>query len=180
MKLLMVITDDYEEVEALATLALLRRAKLDVTLTSLYDDKARGRYGITVSNLVPFSKIDYKEYDMLIIPGGPEYIAEEKDRNFLSMVKYFAKENKYIAAICAAPTILGHLGLLKNKKYTCFTSMNEDFGGTYIDKYVVKDGKLITGRSNAASIDFALTIIEELLGSEITSNIKKSIYYERN
>ena len=180
MKLLMVITDLFEEVEALATLAILRRANLDVDLVSLYDDKAVGRYNISVNNLLKFKEIDYKVYDMLIIPGGPEYIAEEKDQDFLEMVKYFASSNKYIAAICAAPTILGHLGLLKNKKYTCFTSMNEDFGGTYIDKYVVVDEKLITGRSCAASIDFALAIVNTLLGKDKCDKLKQSIYYDNN
>lgn len=180
MKLLMIITDLFEEVEALATLAILRRAKLDVDLVSLYDDKAIGTHKISVNQLKRFNNINYKEYDMLVIPGGAEYIAEEKDEAFLSMVKYFAKEDKYIAAICAAPTILGHLGLLKNKKYTCFTSMNEDFGGTYIDKYVVTDGKLITARSCAASIDFALEIVNTLLGSNKCDELKKSIYYDNN
>ena len=178
MRLLMVITDEFEEVEALATCAILRRAGLDVTITSLYSESAKGRYGINVNKLVKFSDIDYKQFDMLIIPGGPEYIAEEKDQNFLTMVKYFALNDKYIAAICAAPTILGHLGLLKGKKYTCFTSMNENFGGTYIDKYVVRDGKLITGRSCAASIDFALEIVDVLLGKEKLERLKQSIYYE--
>ena len=180
MKLLMVITDGFEEVEAIGTLAILRRANLDVDLVSLYDDYAIGRYNVRVSKLKKFKEIDINSYDMLIIPGGPEYLVEEKDPDFLNMVKSFAKANKYIAAICAGPTILGHLGLLKNKNYTCFTSMNEDFGGKYIDKYVVVDSKLITGRSCAASIDFALAIVETLLGKEKVNKLKESIYYEHN
>ena len=177
MKLLMVVTDGFEEIEALATLALLRRAGLEVTLSSLYADHASGRYGIHVDGMVPLSTLDPQSFDLLILPGGPEYIAEEKDPAFLSMVQAFFRSGKTIAAICAAPTILGHLGLLRGRNYTCFTSMDEDFGGHYVDRYVVVDGNLITGRSCAASIDFALAIVEHCLGGESLEALKRSIYY---
>lgn len=177
MKLLMTVTDGFEEIEALGTLAILRRAGLDVTLASLYSDRATGRFGVQVEKMTPLKDVDVNDYDMLIIPGGSEYIAEEKDPAFLAMVKAFFLSGKYVAAICAGPTILGHLGLLKGKQYTCFTSMNEDFGGTYVDQYVVRDGKLITGRSCAASIDFGLKIVETLLGEKSLEALKASIYY---
>ncbi len=180
MRLLMIVTDGFEDIEAIGTLAILRRANLDVTFASLNGSEATGRYGVSVKNLVDVHTVNFDDYDMLIIPGGPEYIVEEKDPFFLSMVKYFANKDKYIAAICAGPTILGHLGLLKNKKYTCFTSMNEDFDGTYLDQYVVIDDKLITARSCAASIDFGLAIVKVLLGDEKLEILKKSIYYEHN
>ena len=64
-----------------------------------------------------------------------------------------------------------------NKNYTCFTSMNEDFGGTYVDRYAVIDGNIITGRSAAAVIDFAFALIEKLLGKESCDKVKASIYY---
>lgn len=177
MKLLMTITDGFEEVEALGTWALLKRAGLDVTLASLYSSSATGLHGLFVDHLTPLSEVDPKAYDMLIIPGGHEYVAEEKDRNFLSQVRDFFLSGRYVAAICAGPTILGHLGLLKGRKYTCFTSMDEDFGGTYVDQYVVHDGNLITGRSCAASIDFALEIVRVLLGEERLAALKENIYY---
>ena len=84
---------------------------------------------------------------------------------------------KHFFYLVFSTTILGKLGLLKNKKYTCFNSMNEDFGGNYIDRYVVKDNNLITGKSAAATIDFAFTIVEELLGKNYAESIKNSIYY---
>ena len=177
MKILAIITDGFEELEAVGTIALLRRAKLDVTIASLYSNEAVGRYMMKLTNLTPLNDINFLDYDMLLLPGGPEYGIEEKDANFLSIVKAFYNNDKYIAAICAAPTILGHLGILKGKKYTCYTSMNEDFQGEYVDTYVVKDGKIITGRSCSASIDFALEIIGTILGNEKLDSIKKEIYY---
>ena len=130
MKILMVVTDGFEDIEAIGTLA-----------------------------------------------GGPEYIAEEQNPNFLAMIQNFYSRGKFIAAICAGPTILGHLGLLKGKKYTCFTSMDEDFGGTYVDQYAVRDNNIITGRSAAATIDFAFLIVNALCGEEYEKQVKESIYY---
>lgn len=177
MKLLMIVTDGFEDIEAIGTLAILRRAKLDVTFAAIDDTEALGRYGVSVTDLVDWRKINPDDYDMLIIPGGPEYVAEERNPRFLALIKDFTAKNKYIAAICAGPTILGHLGLLRGKKYTCFTSMDEDFGGTYVDTYCVRDGNLITGRSAAAVIDFAFLIVETLCGKEYAQKVKDSIYY---
>lgn len=179
MKLLCMITDGFEDIEAIGTIALLRRAGLDVTVGCIDDTKAMGRYGTEVVSLTDYKTLQYNDFDMLVIPGGPEYIKEEANPEFLAMVKEFYRNDKYIAAICAGPTILGHLGMLNGKNYTCFTSMNENFGGTYLDQYVVTDGKFITARSCAATIDFALEIIRVLLGEKALSSIKAQIYYER-
>ncbi|MCI1735537.1 MAG: DJ-1/PfpI family protein [Bacilli bacterium] len=179
MKILAVVTDGFEDIEAVGTIALLRRARLDVTVASLTSDRATGRYGTEVIDLARLSNLALADYDMLLIPGGPEYIAEEKNPMFLAMVRTFAAQNKYLAAICAGPTILGHLGLLQGKRYTCFTSMNEDFGGTYVDQYAVVDGKLITGRSCAATIDFALAIVGTLKGPQALESLKREIYYDQ-
>ena len=177
MKILVVITDGFEDIEAIGTVAILRRARLDVTFAAIDATSARGRYNIHVDNLKNLSEIDISEYGRLVIPGGPEYLAEEKNPDFLKRILSFYNQGKYIAAICAAPTILGHLGLLKGKNYTCFTSRDEDFGGTYIDKYVVTDGNLITGRSAAAVIDFAFAIIEAVSGKKEAEEVARSIYY---
>lgn len=177
MKILMIVTDGFEDIEAIGTLAILRRAKLDVTFAAISSYKAIGRYGLVSADMVNLNEINYKEYDALIIPGGPEYVAEENNTAFLEMVKDFASKNKLIAAICAGPTILGHLGLLKGRQYTCFTSMDEDFGGTYVDKYAVRDGNIITGRSAAATIDFGFLIVEAIEGKDYADKVKESIYY---
>ncbi len=177
MKLLMVVTDGFEDIEAVGTFAILKRAQMDLTFACIDNTKAIGRYGLCVTDLINLKDVNIDDYDMLIIPGGPEYVAEEKNPEFLKMVMNFATHDKYIAAICAGPTILGHLGLLKGKKYTCFTSMNEDFGGEYVDQYSVVDGKFITGRSAAATIDFAFDIVETLCGKDYADKVKESIYY---
>ena len=179
MKVLALIFDGFEEEEATAPFALLRRAKISLDIAS-NKTLVTGSHNITIkSDISDFTKIDYKNYDCLLIPGGAHYKFIRTNNDVLTILKYFMDNNKYVALICAAPTILGEMGYLKGKNYTCFTSMNSDFGGTYIDKKVVVDGKLITSRSVAAALDFAYRIIENLAGKETLDLVKKQIYYEK-
>jgi len=129
--------------------------------------------------LLNLSTVSTDDYDCLFIAGGPEYLELSKNNFFLSIIKDFYEKDKYIAAICAAPTILGHLGYLKGINYTCFTSMNEDFGGIYHDVYCIKDKNIITGRSAAAVIDFSFLIIKTLAGEETETRVKEQIYYNK-
>lgn len=178
MKVLALIFDGFEELEATAPFALLRRAGIELTIASNRFEVV-GTHFLHLTDVSLITEINYKEYDALLIPGGPHYRFIENFGYSLDIIKYFMENNKLVCAICAAPTILGRLGLLKNRNYTCFTSMNEDFGGNYIDKYVVRDGNLITAKSAAASIDFAFEIIEALAGSVLAESVKKRIYYEK-
>lgn len=178
MKVCMVITDGFEEVEAVGTFAILRRGGVEVDVYSLLDQDATGRFGLTCTHLKPFSALSTDEYAALILPGGPEYKAIEASADVQALIRAFFEADKYVCAICAAPTILGRAGWLKGRRYTCYTAMNEDFGGTYQDSYVVTDGKLITGRSAAASIDFGLAILQAVAGEQAAERTKADIYYQ--
>lgn len=178
MKALALIFDGFEELEAVAPFALLRRAKIDLTIAST-SNIVTGSHNISLANILNINTIHYQDYDCLILPGGAHYKYLKTAKNVHEIIKYFMENNKIIAAICAAPTILGMLGYLKMKKYTCFTSMNEDFGGTYIDTGVVVDGNLITSRSVASAIDFAYEIIRKLCGEDTLQSVFKQIYYEK-
>ncbi|MGN0023815.1 MAG: DJ-1/PfpI family protein [Candidatus Avelusimicrobium sp.] len=178
MKICMIVTDGFEEIEAVGTYAILRRGGLTVDVYSLLDKDATGRFGLTVTNLRPFSQFNAEEYGALVIPGGPEYKALEASQDVQAIIKQFIDAGKLVAAICAGPTILGRAGYLKGKKYTCFTAMNEDFGGEYQDGYAVRDGNLITGKSAAATIDFGFLILEAAAGKETADQTKKEIYYK--
>ena len=178
MKVCMIVTDGFEEVELVGTFAILRRGGVEADIYSLCDGDATGRFGLTCTNLKPFSSFDGAQYDAVILPGGPEYKAIEASEKVQAVIREFFAADKYVCAICASPTILGRAGYLKGKHYTCFTSMNEDFGGVYHAQYAVRDGKLITGRSAAASIDFGFAILEALTGKENADQVKESIYYE--
>ena len=178
MKVCMIITNGFEEAETLCPFDMLVRGGIEVDMYSLNDDNIKGRSGAVLTDLHPFSKFDGTNYDCLILPGGPEWKEIEASPKVQEVIQEFYKADKYVCAICAGPTILGRAGMLKGKNYTCFTAMNDDFGGTYHKQYVVKDGKIITACSAAASIDFGLEILEELAGKEAADRVKADIYYD--
>ena len=177
-KVCLVLTDGFEEAEAVSTFAILRRAGLVVDIYSLTEGNATGRFGLTCAALKPFSQLRGADYDALVLPGGPQYAALEKSEGVQALIKEFMSAHKVIAAICASPTILGHAGYLKGKNYTCFTAMNEDFGGHFTGQYTAVDDNIVTGQSAAASIDFGFAIVEKLLGQEKAEQIKRSVYYK--
>lgn len=177
MKVLTIITNGFEEIETLGTIDILRRGGVDLDIYSLHGTEATGKHGIEVKNLLDIKNLDLLKYDFLFIPGGSQYVELGNSEFFKNVILNFASRNCYIAAICAGPTLLGKLGLLKGKNYTCFKSMNQDFGGNYIEDYSVKDGKLITGISAAGTLDFAFKILEVIKGKYIAEQVKNSIYY---
>jgi len=180
-KVLLILTDGFEEIEAIGTFALLSRANIKVDIFSLKRNNIKGRYGLDLNlEIIDLdSNCDLSSYSTLFIAGGPEYKELEESSLFINIIKYFNENNKYIAAICAGPTLLGHLGILENKNYTCFKSMNEDsFKGNYIYSYVVKDKNIISAISASATIDFAFKVIETIKGKEYADLVKDSIYYD--
>ena len=177
MKVCCILTDGFEELEAIGTIALLRRANITIDIYAIDHVEACGRFDVAIKNLNDLSALHVNDYGALFLPGGPHYAKLEKDERVLNILDHFMNENKVVCAICAAPTILGKQGYLEGKNYTCFTSMNEDFKGTYVDEYAIMDGNIITGRSAAAVIDFAFLIIEKLCGIDKANEVKKAIYY---
>ena len=177
MKILALIFDRFEEEEAMAPFAILRRVKADLTIASLKNEVV-GSHGIALSQISLLNDINYKDYDALLIPGGAHYKFLKESKLVHEIINHFFKENKYVFGICAAPTIFGMLGHLKGKNYTCFTAMNEDFGGHYQDDGVVVEGKMITAKSVAFSLDFAYAIVKLLFGPEVLKALFERIYHE--
>ena len=178
MKVLAIIFDGFEELEATAPFALIRRAGIELTISS-NKTTVTGGHNISYTNINILKDIKYKEYDALLLPGGPHYKELQVNKLVHEIITHFMENNKIVAAICAAPTIIGQLGYLKNRTYTCFTPMNQDFNGYFIDKPVVVDNNLITGRSAAASIDFAYEIIKKVAGQDTLNQVWERIFYEK-
>jgi putative intracellular protease/amidase len=178
MKCLAIIFNGFEELEAIAPFALLRRAKVELDIASSLTS-ATGCHNLTLDNLIPLDSIDYSNYDCLILPGGPHYKKLECNEQVLTIIKHFMDNNKLTCAICASPTIIGKLGYLKNRNYTCFTTLNDDFGGTYYHQKVVVDGNLITSRSADAAIDFAYEIIRATTNDEVLNQVYERVYHEK-
>lgn len=177
MKVLNILTNGFEEIEALGTIDILRRGGVTIDVFSLHGETLTGAHGIKITDLKNYKLANLDNYDCLFIAGGGQYQELEQNEDFKKIIRHFFDNNKYIAAICAAPTILGHIGLLKGKSYTCFNSMNEDFGGTYVDHYAVSDGKLITGKGPMATLEFALLLLEKIGSKGAAEFVKESSFY---
>lgn len=180
MKTAVLLDEGFEELEAMAPIALLRRGGIDVDMVSTRNEpSATGKFDVTLSPTIPMEDYDFTDVDCLLLPGGPGHVNLENNEKVRELIRTFNDDDtKVLAAICASPTILGRMGLLKGRNYTCFKSMNEDFGGQYQEDYAVTDGNLVTGKSAAGAIDFAFAVMEKLTGKDHTDQVKASIYYD--
>lgn len=175
------LADGFEEIEALTVVDLLRRAQIYVDTVSITDDyTVHGAHGINVQTEDSFDEVNFVEFDMIVLPGGMPGTTNLKEHEGVRrVVTDFVNEDKYVAAICAAPTVLADLGLLKGKRITCYPSVETEIQGAVITKLsATVDGNIITGRSAGGAIDFALKLIELLVGSAKAQEIAEAIVYD--
>lgn len=174
MKALMIVSQGLEECEGLVTRDILLRSGIEVTMMSLNnEEEITSSHKLDIKVLPYFN--DYQSYDLLILPGGKVGTLNNDNNPKINELLDFFIRNKSVAAICAAPSILGKRGYLKNKKYTCYPGWEKEEYGIYTGEEVVKDGNIITGRSMYFTNDFALKIVESLLGKEKRIEIEKQI-----
>ncbi len=177
-KVCVFLADGFEEIEGLTVVDLLRRAGITVTTASITGRKdIHGAHGIIVQADVLIEEVEMKEQDMLVLPGGmPGTIHLGEHAGVCEAVKAFDKEGKYIAAICAAPTVFGKLGLLKGRKATCYPSMEKELiCGEYVTDSVVVSDHIITSRGMGTAIDFSLKQIEVLCDLKKAEGIRTAI-----
>lgn len=178
-KIYVFLADGFEEVEALTTVDLLRRAGGNVHTISVSDNLCvHGAHGIDVKADCLFEDAS-DTADMLILPGGmPGTLHLKEHSGLTSLLNSYHESNLFIAAICAAPTVLGHLGLLTGRKACCYPGMESGLtGADVVFDSVAVDGNIITSRGVGTAIPFALTLIEILFGSEKSEEIKTSIVF---
>lgn len=172
------LAEGFEEVEALAPVDLLRRAGVQTKILSVTDScTVQGARGISVLADATLSALNFEQMDLLILPGGyPGYVNLEKSEEVRALVTRAAKENKQIGAICAAPTLLGKWGLLKDKKAACYPQMEADLFCKEVSfDPVVEDGNIITSRGAGTALPFALKLVERLCGEETAKKLAESI-----
>ena len=140
----------------------------------------QGSHGISVQTDDLFAKVNFAEFDMIVLPGGlPGTTNLGEHSGVRKVVKEFAEDGKYVAAICAAPTVLGDLGLLKDKKVTCYPTMEKRIQGAVLTGApVMADGNIVTGQGAGAAIEFALKLIAVLDGDEKAQEIGEAIVYQ--
>jgi len=166
-KVFIFLAEGFEETEAVATIDIMLRGGIDVKSVSITGNSlVKGAHGISVNADVLFENTDISTGDMLVLPGGmPGASNLNSHEGVKNALKIFVAEGKKIAAICAAPLVLGGLGLLKGKKATAYPGFESTLtGATFVNAPVVIDGNIITGRGPGFVFQFGLAIVEELLG----------------
>lgn len=168
----------FEETEAIAPIDLLRRANIP-TLTVGVDGKAiTGSHGITVTADITIGEMDLTQLDMIVLPGGLGGVATARQSEAALDALRFAWENdRFVAAICAGPTVLADLGITDGKEATCYPGCEGGMGQARMvsDVPCIRDGRLITGASAGCAIPFGLGLIEALKGKEAADTIAKQI-----
>jgi 4-methyl-5(b-hydroxyethyl)-thiazole monophosphate biosynthesis len=169
-----------EEIEGLTVLDLLRRADIKVESVSIEENReVMGSHEISIKTDKCFTDIVINEADMLVLPGGmPGTKNLLADEELKKAIIEFQQNGKMLAAICAAPIVLGAAGVLEGKKATCYPGYEDKLiGASYVEQPVVCDGNIITSRGLGTAIEFSLAIIEHYCGSEKAQQIKKAIIY---
>ncbi|MDI9540885.1 MAG: DJ-1/PfpI family protein [Bacillota bacterium] len=177
MKIAVLLACGFEEAEALFTTDIFRRANIKTDLVSINAEKTVvGSHNIKV---VADCLLDDKiyDYDVIVLPGGlPGATNLRDDKRVIEVIKHFYKNDKYIGAICAAPIVLAKADIIKGKNITSYPGFEDDLKeGNYLEDKVVVDGKIVTARGPAITMDFAFKIIE-LLGYD-ASKLKEGMLY---
>ena len=175
----MFLANGFEEVEALAPLDLLRRAEVEIKTVGIGGKTVVGAHGIPVIADITDGEF-VGDFDMIILPGGmPGTLNLDGSAVVHSAIKAAVENNKYIAAICAAPIILGKLGLLSGKEAICYPGFeNELIGATLSNKNVASDGKIITAKGMGVAVEFGLLLVDILKGGEVAEKLRKSTISE--
>ena len=170
----------YEEIEALTVVDILRRAGIETEMVSITGEKAvTSSHQITVAMDKVLQEVDFEALDMIVLPGGmPGTKNLEACEPLMEQVDAFVTGGKMVAAICAAPSILGHRGFLKGKDACSYPSFESHLEGANVLKQpAVTDGNIITGRGMGAAVPFALAILEKLAGKEVAQKMAETIVY---
>ena len=170
----------FEEAEALVPVDLLRRAEIETKTVTITGMPVPGSHGVTVTADLTLDQADLSQADMVVLPGGGlGYQNLGKEPRVEALVREAAGKGVWVAAICAAPTLLGRWGLLKGKQAVCYPGMEEGLTGAHakMDRGVVRDGKVITGRAAGDAIDFAAELIEVLRDRAAADKVLESICY---
>lgn len=177
-KIYILLAEGFEEVEALTPADVLNRAGFDVVLVSTNNDLLiMGAHHIPVKCSCFIEHLNADEGLMLILPGGmPGTLNLMANEKVKSLLLEFNSKNKWIGAICAAPMILGEMGLLKGKKVTCYPGYEKHLiGAELTDCNAITDGKFITGKGVGASMDFSLEIVKNLIDKKTADELARKM-----
>lgn len=168
----------FEETEAVAPLDLLRRAGVEVLTVGVTGKTVYGSHNIGIEADITIAEMDLTNLEMIILPGGLGGVASARaSQKALDALRFAWENDKYVAAICAGPTVLADLGITGGKNATCYPGCEGGMGSANMiaDAACVQDGKLITGTSAGCAILFGLALVEALKGKEAADAIARQI-----
>ena len=174
----MLLGTGFEETEAIAPLDLLRRAGVEVATVGVTGKTVYGGHGIGIEADLTISEMDLTKLEMIILPGGLGGVASARaSKDAMEALRFAWDNGKYVAAICAGPTVLADLGITDGKNVTCYPGCESQMGSANMipDAAWVRDGKLITGASAGCAIPFGLALVAALKGQEEADRIAKQI-----
>lgn len=179
-KIAVFLADGFEEIEALTVVDICRRAGIEVIMAAAGDSQmVEGSHGIRVMADEIFDRVDFDSLDMLVLPGGmPGTRNLEAHTGLMERVDSFYKEGRYVAAICAAPSILGHRGIVKGCRACCYPGYEEELeGAEVVFEPAAVSGNVITGRGMGCAVPFSLAIVSLFCGKEKAEELAKAIVY---
>ena len=179
-KVYIFLADGFEDIEGLTVVDLMRRADIDIKTVSIKKSKEiTTSHGITMLTDLTFAETDFTDADMLVLPGGMPGTNYLRDHEGLAeLLKKQYEAGKWVAAICAAPSVFGGLGFLKDRKATSYPGCLDGIPvGEYTEEPVAVDGNVVTSRGVGTAIAFALKLIEVLISKEKADEIAASIVY---
>lgn len=172
------LVDGFEEIEALTPIDILRRGGIEVRMAGVSGMQITGAHGIKVEADMLLEEVLPEQMEMLILPGGPGHFRIFESAEAVQLIHAAAQKDCYLAAICASPSILGRLGLLKGKKATCFPGFEKDLiGAEYSPEKVVIDGKTITGKGAGAAAEFGFSLLSLLTDPSRAKTLAEEMQY---
>ena len=174
------LANGFEEIEALATVDILRRAELDVKTVGVGGKTVTGSHGIPVTADIEEKDVTTDDMELVVLPGGmPGTNNLYADKRVTDAVRKCYDEGKYVAAICAAPSvILGGMGLLKGRKATCYPGMEDGMAGAIpLERTCVVDGRIITACGVGGALDFGCALVSALCGEEKARRIAAEVVH---
>ncbi len=173
----MFLADGFEEIEALCPLDLFRRAELAVTTVGVGKKQITGAHGITVCADISDTEFSDADLEMIFLPGGmPGTLNLAESKVVMDALAYASDNKKYIAAICAAPSILGDCGLLRGKSAVCYPGFEDRLtGATIPEGKVVVDGRVITAKGMGAALEMGLEIVKIFRGEKYADELRHAV-----
>ena len=167
----------FEETEAIAPIDLLRRAGVDVCTVGIQGKLIYGGHGIGVEADITIDQLDLMDLEMIMLPGGLGGVKSIKEsKAALKAVRYAYENDKFVAAICAGPTVLAQLGITNGLDAVCYPGCEEEMGSAHmVTAPCIRSGKVITGTSAGCAVPFGLALVEALKGSLEAERIAKQI-----